>query len=261
MNNQIAYIERNGQLQPDEQKVVDYLILSSKASIVFISLKQLTRGKIIIGKNPYLVIGGLKFMKIVFKQMGITMPHSNTYPEVLRNFLCRDVREAVLGSVDSTISTDSFVKPRFEFKSFTGDTIQNLNIQKLKRKYNYDYPIWISENINIISEYRAYVVNGKILDIVEYWNSDTKVELSVSGVNTIQAAVGLLTKSNENLSAYAIDFAVKFDGSHGRVVLLELNEGFAIDSYTTSDEIYTKVIKTRWDELMKKRVIETKRDD
>ena len=188
------------------------------------------------------------------------MPKANSYPKCLQEFYKRDIWEATLldAKRDYLDNANYFIKPRYEFKTFTGFNIQgttdnNKDINKITNKYKHKYPIYCSELIKIISEYRVYVANNKILEIVHYWDNEIydKNIIKNAKINEkiVKRAVQTLSNSDENLDGYAIDFAII---ENGDTVLLELNKGFSIDSYTASDETYYKVIKSRWDELINK---------
>lgn len=243
MENKTAYIEQNGMLLPDEKKLVIELN-KRKIPIVYFSKKQLSRNKIKI-EHPYLVSAGLTSMKHIFSQYNIPMPLSNSYPKELLDLYKREVMETTLGKslIRYKKGEDFFIKPKDDFKSFTGfvASYDPHFLDKLTRKFKPDYLVYNCGIIDIKSEHRAYVAHGIVLETSNYFGDD-----SVLDMKAVERAINTLSLLNSTPSAYAIDFAITTDEE---TIVLELNEGFSIDSYDCSSENYFTVIKTRWDEL------------
>ena len=243
MNTKIAYVERNASVLLDEKKIIKELN-KRNIQIVYFSNKQLLKGKIQI-KDPYIVSAGLSSMKYIFSHFGIDAPLSNSYPKELSNFYDRKIEESTLQKAVFKYeqNEDFFIKPKNDFKSFTG-FVMSYNyyfISNLIKKFKPNYPIFISSLINIKSEHRVYVKNNDILETSYYYGEEIDLDM-----NIVKEVINILSSVEDIPSAYTIDFAIT---ENNKTVVLELNEGFSIDSYNISSENYFKIIKTRWDEL------------
>lgn len=249
--NRTAYIERKNQLNLDEKKLV--LELEKRnIPIKYFSPKQLERGKIKI-IDPFLVAGNIKSMQLALKSLNKPFPLANTYPKALNQHYHREIWESTLKEAlfDFKQGKNYLIKPKNDFKTFTGFLLNDLDnhgnqgksIYSLINRLGKEYPIICSESIKIKSEFRAYVSKGILIECVWYFGDKINIDKKI-----VLAAVNALSSSNENLEAYALDFAILKDGS---TVVLELNEGFGIDSYSSSSYTYYQVIKNRWDELYK----------
>ena len=244
-----AYIERKRTLDIDEKKLVMGLE-HKNIPIVYFSPKQLIRDKIKI-VNPFIVSGSISSVLKSLELLQIKKPLSNSYPKAIDGFYHRHLWESTLDIAisDYNRGVDYFIKPRYDFKSFTGITLQGNNpmisLSSLINKFGKRYPILCSEIIQIQSEHRVYVVYGEVLDIVHYYGD----EFTFADTETIKEVVKKIFNSTENLAGYALDFAVT---KQGKTVVLEMNEGFSIDSYSSSSDTYLRTLKARWDELTSK---------
>jgi hypothetical protein len=68
-------------------------------------------------------------------------------------------------------------------------------------------------------------------------------------MEVVENAIYDFEQSNQRTDAYGIDFGVLDDGN---TALIEWNDGFALGSYGLEKEIYTELILTRWEEILKK---------
>lgn len=105
-------------------------------------------------------------------------------------------------------------------------------------------PVYCSEVVKWLSEYRVFVMEGEIVGIKHYCGDPTVM----IDLHTVSDAVNLLTESNQGTVGYAVDFGV-VEG--GITALVEWNDGFSLGSYGLDKRIYTELILTRWCELTK----------
>ena len=186
--------------------------------------------------------GGLSSIRLA---LGESFPKANSYPLILTEFYKRQIQSSNLIKVYSSYNKgkDCFIKPKEDFKTFTGFILSEgtYDLGKLIRKYGKEYPVFTSSKIDIKSEYRVYVSKGSVLDTSFYFGEGAYLDYFI-----VNKVIDKLNKEIDIPNSYAIDFAILEDNS---TVVLELNEGFSIDSYISSSESYFKVIKNRWDEL------------
>lgn len=93
----------------------------------------------------------------------------------------------------------------------------------LKLHLDKNHLFQVSNIVNILSEYRVFVLNDKIKGI-QYYDGDPTVMPSPDEINKIQKMILLYMRNNKRPDAYALDIAViKTNNSIGReLIVLEL---------------------------------------
>ena len=103
-------------------------------------------------------------------------------------------------------------------------------------------PVWCSDVIEMVSEYRAFVRHGEIVG-VQYYDGEPGETPASNGVQ------GILDELRGSLPAgCALDVAVGWDG---RVVLVEANDGFSLGRYGFDSGLYVDLLHARWTELVR----------
>ena len=100
-----------------------------------------------------------------------------------------------------------------------------------------------SEPVRWITEYRVPVVNNVPLDYCNYFGNP---DIMVSRV-TVNEMVRDWAKAGAP-SAYCLDVGIL---DNGDTALIEVNDAFSCGSYSMSSETYSKLLITRWNELVK----------
>ena len=101
-----------------------------------------------------------------------------------------------------------------------------------------------SDVVNWLSEFRVYVVHGKILHIAHY-SGDKAITPSESVINE---AIRQLIEAGEAFDGFCIDFGVL---SSGETALIEMNDGYAIGAYPgLGCTVYGDLIFARWKQLV-----------
>lgn len=85
---------------------------------------------------------------------------------------------------------------------------------------------------------------GEEIVSVDHYDGDASVALDLDVVNQ---AVAQFRASGEAPSAYGIDFGVL---AAGETALVEANDGYALGAYAIGSAPYTKLVFTRWTELL-----------
>ena len=173
------------------------------------------------------------------KKLGKPIPPALDYPKELEEFLGRKVWASTLDEVRATVEP-VFVKP-VEQKAFTG-FLYKPDGQSRWRVVSHpgELPVWCSEPVEFVSEYRAFILYRKIVGCRLY-KGDWSV---VPARATVEAAVKAMGR--KALHAYALDFGVTSDG---RTLLVEANEGYALGHYGLQDVTYARILSARWHEL------------
>ncbi len=223
-----------------EKRIVRQAAMLSDARISILSLNAAIPAEIPIEAVP---VGSVEFVSGVMSARSLETPPHMTYPIELLGpgapFLRRDVWSATFADA----RRDLFVKPRDEIKRFTGALFQDL---PLDVSISPNYPVWLSERVNFVSEWRYYVLKGQIVGAGRYDDGDD--DLPAPDIGLVTAAIGAMTAAG-GPAGYALDFGVLDDG---RTALVEANDGWALGYYrgTCSHLDYARLLHARWEEIL-----------
>lgn len=168
-----------------------------------------------------------------------------TYPPVLRDVMHRKILPIHnLAHARRLLATGGkcFIKPK-QTKRFTGFVAEDPNDIRFNGAGGAT-EVHVTEVVTFVSEWRVYVVHGKIVD-VRWASGDRKL---LPDMVVIEASVNALYSSGRDVAGYAIDFGV-LDSSE--TALVEMNDGYSIGAY---DDIpaatYWEVIGARWTQIV-----------
>lgn len=184
--------------------------------------------------------GSIGFVQSALKKLDLEVPEHIDYPESLSKFYGRKINESTI----NTISNDPdlwnvFVKPKGKLKKFTGRHIKSTYDLIGCGDIDNDVPIWVSEPVSFVSEWRVFVRYNEILGVKLYkgnWRNQFDHKIIEEAVSSYQNAT----------AGYAMDFGLTADG---RLLIVEVNEGYAIGNYGLFYIDYAKLISARWAEM------------
>lgn len=182
-------------------------------------------------------VGGIGNVRQRLQQLGIDPTYELEYPATLQPFLHRKVWQSTLETLKQEPTWNVFIKP-IQTKLFTGKVIRRFG-DFIGLKYDQDVPIWCSEPIELVTEWRCFVRYRTLLDVRRYhgrWDSRLDVGL-------VERAIGAY---QDQPAAYSLDFGVDPNGQH---YLVEVNDGYSLGSYGMSPMAYAKFLSARWAEL------------
>lgn len=160
----------------------------------------------------------------------------NCYPEELKQFYGREIRKSTIAN---SKEIGKFIKPVLQ-KKFGGTKINKGNLQFLSAIHlPQDTEVYVSDIINIVSEFRAYVYSGETEAVKHYrkeWNK-------IPDESFIEDAIKQYTSCP---IAYGIDFAVL---DTGKTVVLEVNDACNLGNYGLDSSLYANMIASRWNEI------------
>lgn len=186
-----------------------------------------------------LVAGYIGDIQIALKKMGLPMPEPLDYPDELKPFYGRKIWKGTLDDVRRwpLSSGPVFVKP-IQQKLFTGFVWYGTGKNRLTvATIDDETPVYMSEVVEFISEARAYIKRGTLLDVHRY-----KGSYSVGPAqNVVEAAVKALGNKT-----CAIVFGVT---NKGETFVVEVNEAYALGNYGLRAIQYAQLIEARWEEL------------
>jgi hypothetical protein len=192
-----------------------------------------------IGEN-HVFLGSISFIHQALAKLQKTIPEPFDYPDDLQEYFGRRIYRSTISQISSNPQLwNVFIKPKGALKRFTGRLVRSTADLIGTSNYEFDTPIWVSEPVSFVAEWRAFVRYGDVLGVRHYkgdWrhNYDYKV---------IEKAVRAFQSSPK---AYALDFGLTDDG---RLLIVEANEGYSIGSYGLFYVDYAKLLATRWCEL------------
>lgn len=194
-----------------------------------------------------IVFGDIEPVLFAFRKLGVPLPTPQPYPLCLQEFFQRKITLVRLCDFPQWIvdhPDPCFVKPADSFKSFTGFVFSaSYQFGKLAFLPPH-HQLYVSTVVRFQSEWRVYVMHGKILGI--YWYcGDVFTTLDRNVVN--RAVQIYETETIDPMHGYAIDFGVSEDG---QTLLVELNEGFSIGNYGLDDADYANLLTARWLQLV-----------
>lgn len=191
-------------------------------------------------RENHIFLGSIHFIHQALQQLRIGIPPPLDYPVSLQAFYGRKIYASTISQISNNPeSWNVFIKPKGHLKKFTGRLVKSTADLIGTSDYELDTPIWVSEPVNFIAEWRAFVRYGEVIGVRQY-RGDWRCSYDYK---VIEKAVSAFTDSPK---AYALDFGLTTDG---RILVVEANEGYSIGSYGLFYVDYAKLIATRWCEL------------
>jgi hypothetical protein len=187
-------------------------------------------------------------MKLIFWKMNVAVP-SLTYPDFLfeNNLLKRKISKTTIGDFCLDVvardewldRTTYYVKP-VNTKLFDCVPISCPSDCSYFKDILETEEVWVSEKIDIISEYRCFVHNG----LLKYACNYSGAFLSVPYWTIVYKAIDLYKDAPVS---YTIDVAILKDGSSE---IVEINDFWAIGSYGLYCINYAQMLLDRYCEIV-----------
>jgi hypothetical protein len=191
-------------------------------------------------KENHVFLGSIQFVHQALQLLKHEIPEPFDYPGSLEKFYGRKIYPSTISQISNNSNQwNVFIKPRGFLKQFTGRVIKGTADLIGTSNYEFDTPIWVSEPVNFISEWRVFVRYNEVLGVRHYkgdWRCNYDFKVIESAVKTFK----------DSPNAYALDFGLTNDG---RLLVVEANEGYSIGSYGLFYVDYAKLIATRWCQL------------
>lgn len=186
-----------------------------------------------------LIVGGIGAVRGKLEEFGIDIPGMD-YPGELNAYLGRRVWRTTIDRILADAQARPvFVKPIRE-KRFTGMILRKASDCPKLSYCSDNEPVYCSEVVEFMREWRVFVRYGQILDVRPYYGEWQYCYDSA----VIERAVEDFASAP---AGYAKDFGVTTDG---RTLLVEVNDGFSIGCYGLKAIDYAKLLSARWCELV-----------
>lgn len=181
------------------------------------------------------------------QRFGIDPKQAINIPKELRDYkwLKRDVQWTTMGFLKAhpdVFKFPLFVKPDGRAKEFVAGVVSKPELLPIYfNAINDETRVLTSSIIDIVSEYRTYIIDGQIRGCKWYLGD----HLVFPDAAFIKEAVDTYKSAP---AGYSMDFAVLKDGS---TVLVECNDGWSLGNYGLDHTVYSKLLATRWREMFK----------
>jgi hypothetical protein len=148
--------------------------------------------------TDYVVMGSVSFMQNALGRLGKHYPKFFDYPNELQKYLGRKIHEATINQLDANPQLwNVFIKPKGFTKMFTGRVVKGPGDLIGCGDQFTNTPIWVSEIVDFVAEWRVFVRYGEILDVRPYkgnWRATfdaTVIENAVKEFTTAPAGYAL----------------------------------------------------------------------
>lgn len=208
------------------------------------SFEEVESGKFDALIKNNLFVGSTEFMQKVFSRIGledVRLPQNSN----------RDSKIITLDQAKKIVQEQNqklFIKPVF-IKLFTGFVLDKMDHTSIRNVPD-DTLVYSYEPFSekIISEWRTYVHNNKIVDIKNYSGNLFQIPRF--------AFIKSIIEDNEKINfpnTYTIDVGILDDFSNGNVVI-EYNDMWAIGNYGVPNDYYLRMLKDRYFEIVRSTV-------
>jgi len=189
-----------------------------------------------------LVHGGVPHVVAALNLLGVPLPEVQDYPPSLQGIFGRHINPSTMGYLRRRTSSRSiFVKPRGGTKLFNGFLYSgSIEDQIRLNTFDENTPIWESNVVNFVSEYRVLIHQGLIFACRHY-----KGDCSI--FPNLDVATQAIKCFKDAPVGYSIDLGVTDDG---RTLLVEVNDAWALGCYGTPSIPFTEMIVNRWKEMV-----------
>ena|SRR3989344_2859494 len=190
--------------------------------------------------------GGVGTIREILKRAGKPAPPVLDLPESLRAYWKRKVWKGTMGEVRAIVQNYSpeslpiHMKPLNFHKLFTGRLVREFKDLIPSAHVDATEPVLLQEPVELLSEWRAYVLRGEIINVGFY----TGDPLLFPNSWTMKEGLRDFT---EKPVACAMDWGVL---KNGETALIEVNDGFSLGNYSLRSYDYAAMIEARWRELM-----------
>ncbi|WP_127848544.1 ATP-grasp domain-containing protein [Lacticaseibacillus hulanensis] len=176
--------------------------------------------------------------QIFLEKMGIIAPHFD-YPESLQPFMGRNIHQGTIGQiVNHPENWGVFIKPVDTEKSFTGRVVKSAH-DLIGIGAQNQFPIWISDAVEFLAEWRAFIVQKQVVDVRPY-QGDYHIHFDGK---VLDAAVKAWQSSP---IAYSLDIGVT---KSGKTLVIEVNDGYSLGCYGLNPYSYAIFLEKRWHEI------------
>jgi hypothetical protein len=184
-------------------------------------------------------------IRLLLARAGRPAPPNFDLPDSLSPWISRFTWETTLGEVrnqvDCEVPFNPFhVKPLKHHKLFKGVVVYGLRDLIASAALPDDTPVLAQQRIEFVSEWRVSILRDKILNVAHYKGDP----LLFPHVGTMKTAIEAFI---ERPIAFGMDWAIT---ASGQTLLVEVNDGYALENFGLDGMPFTAMIEARWRQLM-----------
>lgn len=211
-------------------------------------LRQAQLAHLRAGLTP---IGSVEFVRLALEALRLPEPLTISYPDALEPWLGRKILRLTLKDLPG--ERPIFIKPAGHAKLFSGFVLNDParseyaqeQVAKLGNLLS-TTPVYACEPIRFISEWRYYVLEGKIIGCTRYDDGSDEAPGPERGM--AQSMVDAFGADGTAPVAYALDVGVT---EAGQTVLVEANDAWALGLYRGMDVGgYLEMLQKRWAQIL-----------
>lgn len=192
--------------------------------------------------NNIIVVGSVESTMEYLGKIGVRIPNPINIPTQLSSYTNRKTEIMSMEEFRKNENFPIFIKPQSKIKEFPSGVLQKKSsIKLLLNDVPNDSIVLTSEVINMVSEYRVFIKNKKIIGLKHYFGNFQ----IFPDINTI---VEMVNKFIDSPSSYSLDVAIN---DSGETILVECNDAWSIGNYGLDSEIYVSFLLNRWVEMTK----------
>ena len=196
-------------------------------------------------------IGTVEFVKAFAEKIGVKLPdpiHAIDLLQLESRWYFNNYSRFLLKGLDEKTTArlyPCFVKPEKELKKFTGFVARSDKDFDLYPEIDWSTTKLFCTQVleNIVSEWRCYVLNGKVFACVNYSGDPLRFP-DASEIEKMRIVYG-------SQSSYSLDVAVCQYNYKYLTHFVEINDAYALGYYGGDVELYTKMLDLRWKEIIK----------
>lgn len=223
-----------------------------------ISIDWTTRNGLRSGRHQLtpatLVAGSVQYVHTALEMLGVDIPAPLGFPETLTPWLHRNIEHTTAAAAIERASGQLiFAKPADQLKAFTGGLTNDIEVIDALRTLEPERHVYISDVVEMLAEWRCFVIDGQLRAVEQYapdidvclWPKPTPEELEP------------LIDAAHNATGYASMSVDVARGPGGELIVVELNDGYALGSYGIDNDTYYDLLWSRWQQLTTLAVTET----
>ncbi len=197
-----------------------------------------------VSKNN-IVIADIDATHKYLSRFGINCPKALNIPEELSSFTEREIRYMTMEEFKKDKKLPIFIKGNNYAKEYSNIFGAGVITKEESRNSFFngvpdEFPVLVSEVLDIISEYRCYIIDGELKGIKHYLG-DIRI---FPDIKIIDSAI---SKYKSQPCGYSMDFGVTSDG---KTVLIECNDGYSLGNYGLEPDLYSTLLAKRWREII-----------
>ena len=202
--------------------------------------------------TDYTPVGTVEFIKAFAEKIGVKLPDPIHATELLQ-LEGRWYSEGILRDEFKSKTKypfPIFVKPLNELKKFTGFVAKSDRDFDLYPEVDWDNTKLFCTQVieNIVSEWRCYVLNGKVFACVNYAGDPLLFPNE-------REIIRMIDYFKSQPISFSLDIALCKNRGNGNnyttTRFIEINDAYALGYYGGDVELYTKMLNERWKEITK----------